>query len=330
MAPELRFAQVLDELLADRYRRNRAALAQKASISPSALSQYVRGRATPSLEVLVHLADALDVSLDYLVFGKERSSPGMDVGYFASHLDEGLRRAQRDSANLYELVARVGVRLGDRVREVAEDLLPHVGQAAGTLTAEEVTQVERCSVHTTIVTSSLAMEVLVNPGAEGREGSAPGLFAHTVVENIRENHVYEYFIPQGKELSQAAGLLRQQIIELVELDAKLVDAHLHVTQVTRSCVPGYVVHAVSIPLLQQRAETVFDRVFPFMNTDFTPAGQAFLATVEPASRSYRHFAMLDSEYMPLIRRELTALRRLVARPAQPQSPQSTGDPRRAE
>ena len=52
MPSEVRFAQVLEELLNERYKRNRAELAQQADISPSALSQYVTGREIPSLQVL--------------------------------------------------------------------------------------------------------------------------------------------------------------------------------------------------------------------------------------------------------------------------------------
>src|SRR5829696_3925957 len=112
MPPEIRFAQVLEQLLNERYKRNRAELALKAHISPSALSQYVRNRATPSLEVLAHLAEALDVSIDYLVFGRDEQSLSADTGYLTSQLESGIRKSQTDAAELYDLVARVGDRLG--------------------------------------------------------------------------------------------------------------------------------------------------------------------------------------------------------------------------
>jgi transcriptional regulator with XRE-family HTH domain len=117
--PEVKFAQVLEELLTERYRRNRAALAQAAHVSPSALSQYVRGKATPSLEVLVHLAGALEVSIDYLVFGRDQQSSAPE-GYLSSQLEAGIRRAQTDAAALHDLVARVGIRLAQHIKAAAQ------------------------------------------------------------------------------------------------------------------------------------------------------------------------------------------------------------------
>ena len=43
--------------------------AEKIKIDKSSLNRYEKGSQTPSLETLVAIADGLDVSLDYLVFG---------------------------------------------------------------------------------------------------------------------------------------------------------------------------------------------------------------------------------------------------------------------
>ena len=115
MPDEINFAQVLDALLTDKFRRNRAGLAKAAHISPSALSQYTRRKATPSLEVLVHLASALDVSLDYLVFGREPSAPSPEVGYLSSHLEAAVRQAETRSAAITDLISRTGARLGESI-----------------------------------------------------------------------------------------------------------------------------------------------------------------------------------------------------------------------
>lgn len=42
-------------------------LAEKVGIHPNVLGRYERGEATPSVEMAVKIADALGVSLDYLV-----------------------------------------------------------------------------------------------------------------------------------------------------------------------------------------------------------------------------------------------------------------------
>ena len=46
-------------------------LAQKLSISPSALGMYEQSRRTPSLDLLISMSQIFNVSLDYLITGSE-------------------------------------------------------------------------------------------------------------------------------------------------------------------------------------------------------------------------------------------------------------------
>ena len=46
-------------------------LAQKLSISPSALGMYEQSRRTPSLDTLISMSQIFNVSLDYLITGSE-------------------------------------------------------------------------------------------------------------------------------------------------------------------------------------------------------------------------------------------------------------------
>ena len=46
-------------------------LAQKLSISPSALGMYEQSRRTPSLDLLISMSQIFNVSLDYLITGAE-------------------------------------------------------------------------------------------------------------------------------------------------------------------------------------------------------------------------------------------------------------------
>ena len=49
-------------------------LAEKAGITPVYVSQLERGAKQPSLSVLIHLAEALDISIEWLLTGNPRSS----------------------------------------------------------------------------------------------------------------------------------------------------------------------------------------------------------------------------------------------------------------
>jgi transcriptional regulator with XRE-family HTH domain len=293
MGSDVVFAQVLHGLLTERYRRNRAELARAAHVSPSALSQYVRGRATPSLEVLVHLAEALDVSLDYLVFGRERSAPVPEVRYLTSHIEAGLRDAQTHAAALHDLVARTGARLGEAIRITVEELLSEATGLGGMLSAEDATVLEGCSVHSTIVTTTLDMEVLVLTDDEAVEAAAPSLFAEVVASNISEGSRYDYFIPEGRELGRAAELLIREVSRLCDIGVEQVQQQLRVFQVTSSCVPGFTLHRISLDRLRNRASAIHDRVAPFLHSEPGEDGEGYVATLEPASRSYQYFALLE-------------------------------------
>lgn len=48
-------------------------LAKKLNIGPSAIGMYEQGRRTPDIEMLIRIANLFEVSLDYLITGKEVS-----------------------------------------------------------------------------------------------------------------------------------------------------------------------------------------------------------------------------------------------------------------
>lgn len=53
-------------------------LAQKLNIGSSAVGMYEQGRRTPAVDVLIEMANLFEVSLDYLITGKEAPSERTD------------------------------------------------------------------------------------------------------------------------------------------------------------------------------------------------------------------------------------------------------------
>lgn len=305
MPQEISFAQVLQQLMDERYRRNRAALADAVHISPSALSQYVRGRATPSLDVLVHLAEVLDVSLEYLVFGRERVAPPAELGYLP-YLEAHMRNIEAQGASLHDLVARIGAKVGESVLVTAKELLPETTNLGGVLSPTDITSIERCNAHTTIVTTDLSLEVLALKHDGRADPTGPSVFAQVVAENIKEGGHYEYVVPRGAEWNQEARLLRQEVTRLTELSALQVDRHLQVLQVPSACVPGYIVHHFSIERLQRQAVDVAERVARFTYLDPENEEMGFVAHSEMMNQ---HFDLITKENVPRILHELQTLRR---------------------
>lgn len=57
---------------------SQAELARRLHISASAVGMYEQGRREPSLDLVVALAEELDVSTDYLLIGKNRGAGGAE------------------------------------------------------------------------------------------------------------------------------------------------------------------------------------------------------------------------------------------------------------
>ena len=53
-------------------------LAKKLNTSPSAIGMYEQGRRTPSVDLLIDMANLFGVSLDYLITGKEYTGSAVD------------------------------------------------------------------------------------------------------------------------------------------------------------------------------------------------------------------------------------------------------------
>jgi transcriptional regulator with XRE-family HTH domain len=281
----------------DRYSRNRAELAREAFISPSALSQYVRGKSTPSLEVLVQLATVLDVSLDYLVFGEQIAPSTVgEASFLAGQVEMGLRDAQRQSAELHDLVARIGARLAREVRAAAEEVLPRAKEASGgSLDALELMALERFSQHTRIANYHLELDVVMIKSPEAGSIAAPGQVGQVIIDNIKEGKEYEYVLPDGPEFTQRAILLHELAVREARASrVPFMERQLQLFQSPHGCLPGFVVHHVDILALEHGARDIYDRVAPFFYLDRENPGKAFLGAVIPPSASTQSHAIVTS------------------------------------
>jgi transcriptional regulator with XRE-family HTH domain len=95
-------------------------LAEKIGISQKQVSAYERGTYNPSTEVLLKLAEALDVSLDYLVFERNDQNPNSEIKdrelirYFGA-IDNLGEKDRRTVKEILDLVLMRG-----KIKEMAE------------------------------------------------------------------------------------------------------------------------------------------------------------------------------------------------------------------
>jgi len=299
---DIRFGQVLRQLLNDRFRNRRKDFARSIHVSESALSQYVRGKATPSLAVLVSIARELDVTLDYLVFGTEPELPTAAHGSTVAQMEEAIARTQVKTATLRDFVGRLGTALAAEIESTARQLVTENNTMLGGLTAAEVYILEGISKYTRIATVDLDLDVLLIPGEVGdkqatddeypdRHEVAPVPFTPVIINNIRRGSRYHYIIPEGAEWRRKARWLRDAVSESNELSKSVVDRRLKFVESSRALTPSYVVYEVEYNRLNSRTERLLDRI-----SDFVDEASGLVALAEPTSRQTQYYTLIDPKF----------------------------------
>jgi transcriptional regulator with XRE-family HTH domain len=197
MASGNRLRQTLRELLEVRgYERRRAVVAKAICVSPSALSQYVSGRAQPGLDTLIRLARFFEVSLDYLVFGSDPVRPDTaNVDQMSTYIDAALTDLQRRSAGHAHLVGRMSRILAEQIDHAASQAVGEMGRRAtgGMLDDADVLMLERFSTDNRIVSKTLKYDVLM-----ARDGQMScGRFSPVVIRNLGLGYRYRFLFPSG-------------------------------------------------------------------------------------------------------------------------------------
>lgn len=180
LAPVIKFPEILARLIDESsFRTNRRPIWEAVGITSAALSHYTLGRARPRLESLVALADFFNVSLDYLVLGREMPGPvSSDNQSITRYVDWALGDVQTKVARRAWMTARVGQVLADQIDKAIEQV--DIGPGGGMMTIEEILTLERYSLETKILSVRMDTDVIsLAPGV-----SAIGRFGHVVAANL--------------------------------------------------------------------------------------------------------------------------------------------------
>lgn len=220
------------------YTRNRGPILDSVGVTAAALSQYARGRTRPSFEKLVALADFFGVSLDYLVYGDPVSSP-VDPGPIARFVEHALLDVQTRTNRHAELVTRIGRLLGDRIADVAKEIVESRSAGIeGLISHGEILRIERYCRNADIVATDLTANII----AVDRDEIVPGQFFQVVARNLSRGATYRFLL---------AGELTMQSPEIIrfrEMMAKTVGDAFHANcSFRRTVLPipgGYGVYSV--------------------------------------------------------------------------------------
>jgi transcriptional regulator with XRE-family HTH domain len=309
---DIRFGQVLRQLLNERFRGRRKDFAESIHVSESALSQYVRGKATPSLTVLVSIARALDVSLDYLVFGTEPDPPAPSYSDLVTYVEEAIAQTQVRTANMRDFVGRVGAALAEDIESTAKSLLDKNTAVVrgGGLTGAEVRELESVSKHIRVATVDLDEDLLLLSDAEPddetaeRNGVAQTRFTPVISHNVERGSEYDYVIPDGPKWRRTARRLRDAVSASAGLTNAQADRRIKFFGSSRALVPGYVLYTVDRGLVTPRTERLLDRI-----SDFMDETSGLVALAEPTNHQSEYYSLIDPEHHQRLTAEHTAMTR---------------------
>lgn len=203
---KVKFSDVLNELVSQKFYRNRRALAKQIGVSSSAVAQYLSGTSKPTFEVLCQLAAALDVSLDYLVFGTTTSSiqqPDLSSPVIAA-FD---RRLAELTAGVYrrnDFFSRLIATLEKKVSIAIDETKGNLSLPAGFLTDDEIMSIERCSKSVDLISMNLVYDIVEENGEY-----SPGRFAEIVASNIKQGVHYKFLLPGSYSASRAKNVSDQ-------------------------------------------------------------------------------------------------------------------------
>lgn len=215
---EIKLEEKLTELLT-RVDSSGSEIAREIGVSPASISQYRKGETQPSLEKLVALADALDVSLDYLVLGKDREAEEVDIDPIVKYLDQSLQDVQVQTAEHTAMVAHVGRRLSESIDEQIESYLSEDSGRhlyAGIISDTETGSLEG---HSEVI------RLILRDFSYNMSEDTPGSFFATVANNLSQGREYQYLLPQNSHYNWSTVIsnFRNLLIEQTKSEVAILD-----------------------------------------------------------------------------------------------------------
>ncbi len=207
---QVRFSETLNRLITDpKNKHTKSKLAEAIGVSPSAISQYLTQVSSPKFEVLARIAEELNVSIDYLIFGEERTLPSSrEEEYFSLRLEK-LLNAQDNNNNIRKwLYEKFTDDICSRIELTTNELLSQkdklvVNSQLGFLNNDDISKIESIAICAKIMSNTLFYNVTTNDDGE----FIPGMFADIVVRRLLSGINYHYVVPS--ELSKLANAMVQ-------------------------------------------------------------------------------------------------------------------------
>lgn len=281
---KIKLSETLLRLIVNRgLSRNRKKLCSQVGISESALTQYIHGRSRPSFDTLIGLAEFFDVSLDYLVFGREAESQAADYDPVLSYVDHALTNLLAKTDRRAWLFTRIAQALRDKIDEAAISLESRLTIPAGLVSDNETMKLEEHSQESRIISMNLQYDIIkADHGTE-----AAGRFLPVVSRNIGLRRKYKFLLPgANREWAPVVGSFRK-ILSKQGLNSGLVDDYCEFCITDAPIFSGAGFYRLDVSDFEKMQPILYLRVREFINED------GWLGYVIPPSMEPQSDALMD-------------------------------------
>jgi transcriptional regulator with XRE-family HTH domain len=292
MHRKIKFGETLKKIFKSQdFDKTKKIIADEAGISTSVLSQYINNKTKPSFESLINLANTLDVSLDYLVFGEDFSDTKIaDFGHIYHYIDKNLLDLQAKTDYQTWMLGRVARVLYDKMKKTVEEtiaMIPPGSNHSGVLKDSEVLELETYSLETKIASTNLQYDMM--------DKKTPGRFLEVVAKNLFHRRNYQFILsqrhPKGEEWSEIVAnylrLLRK------EVDSAQIVNDLCEFRIARSPLPiGFGIYKLDEVVLMKEKPILFQMIEKYIY-------QSRVGYVIPTNDQFHANPMMDTEILNL-------------------------------
>jgi len=239
---------------------SRTDLCEQVGLSESALSNYLNGRIPQSWEPIVALANFFDVSLDYLVTGREhsRGSAHRDIEHLLQHHATEMEQRVEGQNDLF---LRVVESFMKNTRATVNSAIKH-NRSFNTsiLNEEQIWTLERCADEVTIATPYMKNEVIYDPDLDELK---PGRYFNYITRCIELNPDIRYhFVVNGEPLLPKT--IEQRFLALLhENGVQLDEGNVRITVTNSPVYTQIVVYRLNESRVKAINETLYQRIQPF-------------------------------------------------------------------
>lgn len=296
-------------------RKSRKEICAQIGVSPATLSSWENGRAFPPANHLVTLAQELELSLDYLLTGKDlRQTANPDFVPWMTFLDRKMHDHASLSAERVTAMERIGRRLALQVDEAAAAIMrEYYGSertsalaGSGILQDDETIRLEGYSMETFLLVLHLDYdhELMTDSFARGSRNrvgiTSPGRFLPVIADNLRAGRSYQFILPdQMRDWAPIATEYRR-LLRAMQVPADLVHEQCRFAVTRLPIASGAILYRLDRSALS--AHPTDQLLFQQTERSIDPDG--WFGYTPPPSNHLRGDVVMDLEHLRQARRAI--------------------------